>query len=108
LARAALEVLELDLEPGKEQQEGEAEQRQDLDRRVELDPAEHGGPDHDADHDLEHDRRQAQAREQPKQERRGELYAHDEKQAAEALSMLEMMGETFTEELQAVAESSIE
>ena len=32
----------------------------------------------------------------------------DEKEAAEALSMLEMMGETFTEELQAVAQSSIE
>lgn len=32
----------------------------------------------------------------------------DEREAAEALSMLEMMGETFTEELQAVAESSIE
>jgi hydrogenase expression/formation protein HypC len=32
----------------------------------------------------------------------------DERQAAEALSMLEMMGETFHEELQAVAESSIE
>ncbi len=32
----------------------------------------------------------------------------DEKEAAEALSMLEMMGSTFTEELQAVAESSIE
>jgi hydrogenase expression/formation protein HypC len=32
----------------------------------------------------------------------------DENEAAEALSMLEMMGETFTEELQAVAESSIE
>ena len=32
----------------------------------------------------------------------------DEKQAAEALSRLEMRGETFTEELQAVAESSIE
>ncbi|PZR92836.1 MAG: HypC/HybG/HupF family hydrogenase formation chaperone [Candidatus Nephthysia bennettiae] len=32
----------------------------------------------------------------------------DQKEAAEALSMLEMMGETFTEELQAVAESSIE
>ncbi|MEP6696210.1 MAG: HypC/HybG/HupF family hydrogenase formation chaperone [Pseudonocardiales bacterium] len=32
----------------------------------------------------------------------------DEKEAAEALSMLEMMGETFTEELQAVADSSIE
>jgi len=32
----------------------------------------------------------------------------DEKEAAEALSMLEMRGETFTEELQAVAESSIE
>ncbi|GAC1611527.1 MAG: HypC/HybG/HupF family hydrogenase formation chaperone [Mycobacteriales bacterium] len=32
----------------------------------------------------------------------------DEKEAAEALSMLEMMGETFTDELQAVAESSLE
>ena len=32
----------------------------------------------------------------------------DEKEAAEALSMLQMMGQTFTEELQAVAESSIE
>ncbi len=32
----------------------------------------------------------------------------DEKEAAEALSMLEMMGSAFTEELQAVAESSIE
>ncbi len=32
----------------------------------------------------------------------------DEKEAAEALSMLEMMGQSFDEELQAVAESSIE
>lgn len=32
----------------------------------------------------------------------------DEKEAAEALRMLEMMGEAFAEELQAVAESSIE
>jgi hydrogenase expression/formation protein HypC len=32
----------------------------------------------------------------------------DEKEAAEALSMLEMMGQTFDEELQAVAESSFE
>ncbi|MEP7053759.1 MAG: HypC/HybG/HupF family hydrogenase formation chaperone [Actinomycetota bacterium] len=32
----------------------------------------------------------------------------DEREAAEALSMLEMMGQTFTDELQAVAESSIE
>jgi hydrogenase expression/formation protein HypC len=32
----------------------------------------------------------------------------DEKEAAEALSMLEMMGQSFTDELQAVAESSIE
>jgi hydrogenase expression/formation protein HypC len=32
----------------------------------------------------------------------------DEREAAEALSMLEMMGSTFTEELQAVADSSIE
>ena len=32
----------------------------------------------------------------------------DEKEAAEALSMLELMGQAFTDELQAVAESSIE
>ncbi len=32
----------------------------------------------------------------------------DEKEAAEALRLLEMMGEAYTEELQAVAESSIE
>jgi hydrogenase expression/formation protein HypC len=31
----------------------------------------------------------------------------DEQEAAEALSMLELMGQTFTDELQAVAESSI-
>ena len=32
----------------------------------------------------------------------------DEREAAEALSMLEMMGQSFDEELRAVAESSIE
>ncbi len=32
----------------------------------------------------------------------------DEQEAALALSMLEMMGQSFTDELQAVAESSIE
>ena len=32
----------------------------------------------------------------------------DEREAAEALSMLEMMGQSFDDELQAVAESSIE
>ncbi len=32
----------------------------------------------------------------------------DEKEAAETMSLLEMMGDAFTEELQAVAESSIE
>ena len=32
----------------------------------------------------------------------------DEEEAAEALAMLELMGQAFTDELQAVAESSIE
>lgn len=32
----------------------------------------------------------------------------DEKEAAEALAMLELMGQAFSDELQAVAESSIE
>jgi hypothetical protein len=32
----------------------------------------------------------------------------DEKEAADALAMLELMGQAFTDELQAVSESSIE
>ena len=57
---AAAQLLELDLEPGEEQHEREAEQRDHLDRLVDLDPAEHGRPDDDPGHDLEHHRRQPQ------------------------------------------------
>ena len=47
---------EIDLEARQEQQERKADQGEDLDRVVDLDPAEDGGADHDPDHDLERPR----------------------------------------------------
>ena len=53
---------DVDLEAREEQQEGQADERQDRDGEVGLDPAESGRTDHDAEHDLEHDRGEPEAR----------------------------------------------
>ena len=78
------QAVEIDLEPGEEEQEGESEQGEDLDRLVELDPAEHGRADHDPGDDLEDDRGQPQPRGEAEQERRRECDRHDHQQPAEA------------------------
>src|SRR6516165_6110468 len=54
------EAMHVDLQPGEEQQERQAEQGEDLHRQVDVHPAEHRRPDDDAADDLEHDRRDAQ------------------------------------------------
>jgi hypothetical protein len=77
------QLLELDLEPGEEEDEREAEQRDHLDRLVDVDPAEHGRADDDPGHDLEHDGRQQQAREEAEQQRRREGDRHDDEQVRE-------------------------
>jgi hypothetical protein len=65
----AAKALVLDLEAGKKEEEGEAEQAQHLDRRVDRDPAQHLRADRDPEHDLQHDGGQAQLREKPERER---------------------------------------
>ena len=59
--QAPAQPVEVDLEPGEQEQEGEPEQRQHLHGLVVRGPAEHLRPDHDPEQDLEHDRRQPQA-----------------------------------------------
>ena len=44
LSSRSAQPLEVDLEPGEEQQEGEPDQRDDLDRLVDLDPPSTDGP----------------------------------------------------------------
>ena len=54
------QVVHVDLQPGQEEQERQAEQGQDRHRQVDVNPAEPGRPDDDAADDLQHDRRDAQ------------------------------------------------
>ena len=57
--------------------------RQNLNRRVDLDPAESGRADQDPEQDLEHDRRQPQARHETERERRHKRRHHDDQQVGE-------------------------
>ncbi|MDP1849532.1 MAG: hypothetical protein Q8K79_17230 [Solirubrobacteraceae bacterium] len=84
LEHAAAQLLELDLQAGEEQQEDQADERDDGDRRVDLDPAEHRRADDDPQDDLQHDGRQPQTRQQSERERHGEGHRHDDQQAGEA------------------------
>ena len=79
----AAQLVELDLEARQEQHEREPDQRDDLDRLIDLDEPEHRRPDDDARRDLQHHARQLQPREQAEDERRGERDRDDEQQVAE-------------------------
>ncbi len=81
--QAALERRQVDLEPGEEEQEGEAQQGEHLDRLVDLDPSEHRRPEHDPEHDLQHHRGQPQLRRQAEHERRREPGDDDDQQVVE-------------------------
>jgi len=61
--------VHVDLQPGQEQQERQAEQGEDRHRQVDVHPAEHRWPDDDAADDLQDDRRDPQPREVPDRER---------------------------------------
>jgi hypothetical protein len=50
------QAVDVHLQAGQEEQEGQAHHRQDVHGEVDLNPAEPGGPDHDPGDDLEHDR----------------------------------------------------
>jgi hypothetical protein len=61
LQQVAAQPSQVDLQPGQEQQERQAEGRENLHRKVDLHPAEHTGPDDHADDDLDDDRGHAKA-----------------------------------------------
>ena len=83
LQQPAAKLLELDLEPGKQEQEGEAEQAHQLYRLVDRRPAEHRGAEHDSEHDLEHDRREAQRGHEAEPERSCKRRRGDDQQVGE-------------------------
>ncbi len=64
---APAQTLEIDLEAGEEQQEGEADEREHLDRSSTSTQPSPDGPDDDPGHELEHHSGQPHAREQPQQ-----------------------------------------
>jgi hypothetical protein len=66
----AAQTLVVDLEAGDQQEEGEAEERQHLDRLVRVGPTEHGGADEDPEAELQRHVRQPQARNELSQQRR--------------------------------------
>ena len=74
---------DVDLEAGEEEQEGEPDEREHLDRLVDLDPAEHRRADDDPEDDLEHHRRQPQLRHEAERERRREPGDDDDQQVLE-------------------------
>jgi hypothetical protein len=79
----AAQHVELHLEPRQQQQEGEAQHREHLDRLVDVHPAEYRGADDDAEHDLQDDRRQADGWREAERERCGECDRRDDHQARE-------------------------
>src|SRR4051812_6250687 len=73
----------VDLQPGQEQQEGQPEQRQDLHREIDVQPAEHGRAERDSGDDLEDHRRDAQPGQEPDQQGRGDGDRADDEQVGE-------------------------
>jgi hypothetical protein len=80
--RRAAELVEVDLQPGQEEEEGEAQRGEHLDRQVDVDPVK-DGPEQDAGHDLQHDGRNANTRRQSQKERREEGHCGHGKQLGE-------------------------
>jgi hypothetical protein len=64
------EPLRVDLDPGEEQEEAEAEEREDVGGDIDAEPVEAGRTDDDAEHDLEHDGGQPQRRRKLDDQRR--------------------------------------
>jgi hypothetical protein len=80
----AAEAVVVDLKAGDEEQEGQSEERHELDGRVDLDPAETRRADHDADHDLEDDGWKPEPRREAECERDREGDRGDDQEVVEA------------------------
>jgi hypothetical protein len=75
--------VHVDLQPGQEQQERQADQREHLDRRVHLDPGEHRRAEHDPGNDLQHRRGHTHDGHLPHGQRRQEGHQRDDQQVRE-------------------------
>ncbi len=75
--RHAADPLELDLDAGEEEEEGEPEGRERLDEVVGVGEAEHLRPDDDPEHDLGDDDRHPHAAREVGEKRRGRRHRHD-------------------------------
>ena len=71
------------IETCEQKKKGEPEQADDLDRRVNRNPAQHVGSDYDPEHDLEHDRRQPDPREESEGKRSRQRRRRDDRQSTE-------------------------
>src|SRR5215467_14795972 len=74
----------VDLPPGHEEQHREPDVRDDADRPVDVNPAQHRRADQDAGHDLEHDRGHAQTASGGSRKWRGEGHQADDPEPGEA------------------------
>jgi len=75
--------VHVDLQPGEEEQEGQAEQGEDRHRQVDVDPAEHRRPDDDAADDLQDHGRDAQPGQVAHDERGEDRDGHHHQQVGE-------------------------
>lgn len=86
LEQVAAQSPQVDLQSGQEQQERQAEDRENLYRKVDLDPAEHTGPDDHTDDDLDERPRapvaaariRAVAAQQPRSQKRKQNHKNDQ------------------------------
>ena len=81
--RRAAKHVEVELQAGQEEQEGDAQQRHERDGVVHLEPAQDRGTHHDARKDLEDDRGDAEPREEPGDERDDERHDRDPEEVPE-------------------------
>lgn len=77
------QVLEVDLETGDQEQEGDPDQRHHLDGGVDLGPAEHLRADHDPEAELDDERRGPQAGDEAERERGAERHRRHDRQVRE-------------------------
>ena len=81
-AQRAPQPFDVDLQAGQEQQHAQAQVAENLNRRVKVDPAQHGRSDHDSGHDLQHGSRDRQPRNESGDQRHHHRYQGDDQQTA--------------------------
>jgi len=93
LTGTAANAVEVDLQPGQEEEKREAERREGVDDAAGLGQVEYLGADDDAEHELEHDHRDADARQVVGDDRCRYRDRGDDEQRGEVLRHAQPSGE---------------